>query len=542
MKNVLLFFLILPFAAKSQVNFQSSNLPIVLIITNNGEPIPDEPKITAQMKIIDNGPGQVNHLSDPPNHYNGYIGIEMRGSTSQILSDKKPYAVETRDAQGEDFAVPLLGMPKEADWVFLAPFSDKSLIREAKAFERQPRSMAWASRSRFVELVLNGNYQGVYLIAEKIKRDKNRVDISKLTDTDLAGDSLTGGYILKLDKTTGAIADGWVSPYPAQAGSWQSTYYQYHYPKPEDIQPEQKQYIQDWITGFEDVMHSPQYADSINGYQKYIDIQSFVDFILINEITKNVDGYRLSTFLYKDRDSKNPHLFAGPVWDFNIALGNAEYCGGNSYQGWAINFNSLCGQDDWIIHFWWKLLWEDPAFREQLSNRWKELRDDSFTDAKVTGLVDSLTGVVQEAQVRNWQRWPVLNQYVWPNVFCCGTYSQHVDYLRTWTLNRLHWMDGAVKTLGIGVYDNKKYFPTEVFPNPSDDQITFKYYVRFTDKVLIQVYDVLGRKIEDITPEQTANGENRHIWTHSLEQGVYFYSVLVNGKKDSVGKFVVERR
>ena len=160
----------------------------------------------------------------------------------------------------------------------------------------------------------------------------------------------------------------------------------------------------------------------------------------------------------------------------------------------------------------------------------------------MTGLVDSLTGVVQEAQVRNWQRWPVLNQYVWPNVFCCGTYSQHVDYLRTWTLNRLHWMDGAVKTLGIGVYDNKKYFPTEVFPNPSDDQITFKYYVRFTDKVLIQVYDVLGRKIEDITPEQTANGENRHIWTHSLEQGVYFYSVLVNGKKDSVGKFVVERR
>ena len=357
MKNVLLFFLILPFAAKSQVNFQSSNLPIVLIITNNGEPIPDEPKITAQMKIIDNGPGQVNHLSDPPNHYNGYIGIEMRGSTSQILSDKKPYAVETRDAQGEDFAVPLLGMPKEADWVFLAPFSDKSLIREALAFELTRRSMTWASRSRFVELVLNGNYQGVYLIAEKIKRDKNRVDISKLTDTDLAGDSLTGGYILKLDKTTGAIADGWVSPYPAQAGSWQSTYYQYHYPKPEDIQPEQKQYIQDWITGFEDVMHSPQYADSINGYQKYIDIQSFVDFILINEITKNVDGYRLSTFLYKDRDSKNPHLFAGPVWDFNIALGNAEYCGGNSYQGWAINFNSLCGQDDWIIHFWWKLLW-----------------------------------------------------------------------------------------------------------------------------------------------------------------------------------------
>lgn len=542
MKNVLLLLLVLPFAGKSQVSFQSSNLPIVQITTNNGEFIPDEPKISAQMTIIDNGPGQINHLSDPPNHYNGYIGIEMRGSTSQLLSDKKPYAVETRNADGEDLAVALLGMPKEADWVFLAPFTDKSLVRDALAFELARRSMAWASRSRFVELVLNGNYQGVYLVAEKIKRDKNRVDISKLVDTDLAGDSLTGGYILKLDKTTGAVADGWVSPFPAQAGSWQSTYYQYHYPKPEDIQPEQRQYIQDWITGFENLMHSPQYADSINGYSKYIDIPSFIDFILINELTKNVDAYRLSTFLHKDRDDKNPHLFAGPVWDFNIALGNAGYCGGDSYQGWAINFNTLCSQDDWIIHFWWNVLWEDPAFRKRISERWEELRGDAFTDTKVTGLMDSLVSVVQQAQVRNWQRWPVLNEWVWPNVFCCGTYGQHVDYLRSWTLNRLHWMDGAVKTLSVGVYDRKKHFPAEVSPNPSDDHLIFKYYVRYTDKVLIQVFDALGRKTDDITTEQTANGENRYHWTHALSPGVYFYTVLVNGQKDSVGKFVVERR
>lgn len=542
MKKVLFLLVALPLLAGAQVSFQSSNLPIVLITTTNGQQIPDEPKISAQMKVIYNGPGQINQVTDLPNEYNGAVGIEIRGSTSQDLSDKKPYAVETRDADGKGLDVPLLGMPEESDWAFIAPFSDKSLLRDALAFELARRTMTWAPRSRFVELVLNGAYQGVYVITEKIKRDKNRVDISKLTATDLAGDSLTGGYILKLDKPTGALADGWTSPYPAQTGGWQSTYYQYHYPKPEDIQPEQKQYIRNWVTDFEALMKSPQYADTVAGYPKYIDIASFVDFILINEMAKNVDAYRLSTFLYKDKDSKNTHLFAGPVWDFNIAFGNADYCGGNSYQGWAINFNSICNQDGWVIHFWWLRLWDDPAFRARVASRWEELRGEIFTDAKVTGMLDSLAGVVQQAQVRNFQRWPVLNQYVWPNPFCCGTYSQHMDYLRTWEINRLHWMDNAMKTLSVGQYDNRKYFPTQVFPNPSADRLTFKYYVHYSDDVMIRIFDTAGREIAEIKPEQKANGENRHTWSHSLGQGVYFYSVLVNGEKESGGTFVVERR
>ncbi len=542
MKKVLFFLLVLPFQAIGQVNFQSSNLPIVIITTNNGEQIPDEPKITAQMKIIDNGPGQINHLSDPPNHYDGFIGIELRGSSSQDLSDKKPYAVETRNAAGEDLAVSLLGMPKESDWVFMAPFNDKSLVRDALALALARRTMTWASRSRYVELVLNGNYQGIYLVVEKIKRDKNRVDISKLTETDLAGDSLTGGYILKLDKTTGASNDGWVSPYPPIAGSWQTTYYQYHYPKPQDIKPEQKQYIQDWMSGFENAMHSTQYADTANGYPKYIDIQSFIDFIIVNEMAKNVDAYRLSTFLYKDKDSKNTRLFAGPVWDFNIAFGNADYCNGNAYQGWAINFNGVCNQDAWVVHFWWLRLWNDNTFRQRLAARWQELRKERFTDAKVTGVLDSLVGVVQEAQVRNWQRWPVLNQYVWPNPFCCGSYGQHVDYLRKWTIDRLHWMDGAMIILSQGVYETNKYFRTEAFPNPSSDHLTFKYYVRYTDKVLIRIYDAAGRHIDDIKPVQKVNGENQYEWSHALAHGVYVYTVFINDKKESVGKFVVENR
>jgi hypothetical protein len=540
MKKTWLLLLFCPLAVFAQVNFQSSDLPIVVITTPNGQPIPDEPKITAEMKIIDNGPGQINFLNDLPNGYNGFIGIERRGSSSQDLSDKKPFAVETRDANGEDLNVPLLGMPAEADWVFIAPYNDKSLVRDAFTHELARRIMAWASRTRFVELVLNGDYQGIYLVTEKIKRDKNRVDIATLNPDEISGDDLTGGYILKFDKSTGAGNDGWVSPYPAQAGSWQSTEYQYHYPKPEDIHPVQKQYIQNWIAEFEDAMASPNYADSLNGYPKYIDVQSFVDFVIINELTKNVDAYRLSTFMYKDKDSNNSRLFAGPVWDFNIAMGNADYCKGDAYTGWAMVFNDLCIQDGWIIHFWWQRLWDDPAFQTKLKKRWLELREELFTTANVIGVVDSLVGVVAQSQGRNWQRWPILNEWVWPNAFCCGSYQQHVNYLKNWLTNRLEWMDGKFETLDTTQYFPSKYFKTSVYPNPSEDFLTFKYYVRYSDQVRIRIYDAAGRTVSYIqTPTPLGNGENTFRLEHSLMQGFYFYTVFVNENVESNGKFVV---
>lgn len=541
MKKTWTLLLFYPFVAFGQVNFSSSDLPIVVITTPNNQPIPDEPKITAQMKVIDNGPGQANHLSDPANGYNGFIGIERRGSSSQDLSDKKPFAIETRDANGDDLDVPLLGMPAEADWVFIAPFNDKSLVRDAFTHELARRILPWSPRTRFVELVLNGNYQGIYLVTEKIKRGKDRVDISKLTETDITGDDLTGGYIIKMDKTTGAQVQGWVSPYPAQAGSWQSTYYQYHYPKPEDMQPAQRQYIEDWMTAFEDIMASPEYADTLNGYSKYIDVQSFIDFVIINELTKNVDAYRLSTFLYKDKDSKDTRLHAGPVWDFNIAMGNANYCNADAYTGWAIDFNDVCIQDGWIIHFWWQRLWDDPIFRKKLATRWTELRGNLLKTEHVTGLVDSLVDVLDQSQARNWLRWPVLNEWVWPNAYCCGTYQQHVNYLDNWLVNRLQWMDGKMISLNAGDYYPSEYFKTEVFPNPSDNDLNFRCYVRRTDEISLRIYDAAGRLIQSIqAPAPTANGVNEYNWQHSLMQGFYFYTVFINGSVESSGKFIVK--
>ncbi|MBC7885579.1 MAG: CotH kinase family protein [Saprospiraceae bacterium] len=217
-RSFIYFILLLAFCqnAVGQVNFTKSNLPIIIIKTN-GAQIQDEPKIMAEMHIINNGPGLENKITDTPNDYNGKIGIELRGSTSQWFP-KKPYGFETWDDIGEDNDIKLLGMPKESDWTLNATYNDKSLIRDGLSYILAGSIMEYAPRVRYNELILNGQYQGIYLLIEKIKRDKNRVDIAKIETTDILGDALTGGYILKFDKETGSNSgQGWYSlytPYP----------------------------------------------------------------------------------------------------------------------------------------------------------------------------------------------------------------------------------------------------------------------------------------------------------------------------------------
>src|SRR5665811_1630254 len=193
----------------AQNNNFLSNLPLIYINTN-GRQIPDNPKISAEMGIIWNGPGETNQTSNSFNHFNGKISIEIRGSSSQMFP-KKSYGFETKDELGEDMDFPLLGLPEEEDWILYAPYSDKTLIRNVLTFVLAEPLGHYTPRCRFVELFLNNKYQGVYVLMEKIKRDKNRVDIANLKLEDNAGDELTGGYIVKIDKTTGSGGRGWYS-------------------------------------------------------------------------------------------------------------------------------------------------------------------------------------------------------------------------------------------------------------------------------------------------------------------------------------------
>ena len=161
------------------------------------------------MGIIYNGPGVRNNLTDPFNNYNGKVGIETRGHSSQMFP-MKAYGFELRDTAGNSVNKSILGMPKESDWILYAPYTDKTLMRNFLAYTLSRQMGHWAAHCQFVEVVLNGDYIGVYVLMEKIKRNANRVNIVKMDNTIISGDEVTGGYIFSLDKDPNA----WISRFP----------------------------------------------------------------------------------------------------------------------------------------------------------------------------------------------------------------------------------------------------------------------------------------------------------------------------------------
>ncbi|MEM1124558.1 MAG: CotH kinase family protein [Bacteroidota bacterium] len=529
--------LCLSICLQAQVNFTSSNLPIVLINTN-GTGIPDEPKVSATLKIINNGAGQMNHIDDEPTDYDGPIGIEGRGQSSASFP-KKPYGFETRDEMGENNNVSLLGMPEENDWVFHNPFSDKSLIRNAVSYTLAGKIMDYAPRVRMVEMVLNGDYRGVYLLTEKIKRDKNRVDIGTLTPE---SEDITGGYILKFDKGESSEV-GFTSFYPPIFGQNQRTRFLWHYPKARDITPDQVEYISSFIHEFEEVLQSVDFKDPVNGYRKYIDVESFINFMFVNELTRNVDGYRISSFMYKDRDSEDGRLKMGPVWDFNLALGNADYCQGGNPNGWGHDFNSFCPNDFWVINFWWKRLLQDEAFLQEVKEKWLFYRQNELSDEVIFSTIDSLSNLLtaNQAADRNFRRWRILGQYVWPNNFVGVTYQAEVDYLRNWTENRLQWLDQQYNRL-TDVRSPQIANVIKVYPNPSSkgQTITFDYQLNARVNTTIRIYNSMGQALNSLVVDK--NDEERfHLFTldYSLPAGAYYYNVVCRDAVEFSGKFIV---
>ncbi|MFT5165958.1 MAG: hypothetical protein ACI8P3_001189 [Saprospiraceae bacterium] len=542
MKKLFAFLIfLLPAFSFAQVQLDSSNLPIVVINTN-GEFIQDEPKIIADMGIIYNGPGQMNHITDPFNDYEGIIGIELRGSTSQFIYPKKQYAVETRDEFGENNNVSLLGLPKENDWILHAPYSDKTLIRNALAYKLAGRIMDYAPRYKFCELIINEEYLGVYLLLEKVKRDKDRVAVSKLEADENTGDDLTGGYILKLDKYDGAGNDGFVSNYGPRPGFPQQTVYQFHYPKPDDITIAQRAYIEDFIDQFESVMDGDDFADPAGGYSKYIDLSTFIDYMLINEVCKNVDAYRISTYLYKDRDSIDGRLKIGPVWDFNLGFGNVDFCMGPEIDAWVLDYIDFCPEDNWLPPIWWKKLRADTTFRNDAKARWVELRSDILSNDNIWTCIDSLVAEIDIAKDRNFERWPVQADYVWPNAFVGGSYSADLDYLKNWLRDRLIWMDGEIDDFDRIIYKPADYFDPLVYPNPFDTEVNFEYYVRDYEEVTILIYNAQGQLVANLQDVEHPNGKGKLAWNDQRPAtGVYYYTIYFNGDKIKSGSILCNK-
>ncbi len=409
-------------------------VPLLQIaVQTNGKTIVDEPKIMASMRMS---------VLDTV-FYDGTIGIEYRGCSSQMF-DKKSYGFETWDANGADLQVALFGFPEEEDWILYGPYSDKTLLRNVLIFALSNQIGRYATRTALGELFLNGRYEGIYVLMEKVKRDRNRVAISRLE-----ADDITGGYILKIDKTCGGgVAGGFASAYDGSGnpdGERKIRFF-YEYPDAEDIDAAQEAYIQQYIHDFEGALMADDFADPATGYQQFVDVESFIDFFLLNELAHNVDAYRLSTFMHKDKGGK---LTMGPIWDFNIAFGNVDYCDAWVTDDWAYRFNEHCPRDFWQVPFWWKRLLEDPDFVDALKTRWNALRQGAFSFSSIDSIMVAGRTRLEEtgALARNFDRWPVLGIYIWPNLFIGRTYEDEYQYLRRWIADRLGWMDAAINGL-----------------------------------------------------------------------------------------------
>jgi CotH kinase protein/Lamin Tail Domain/Secretion system C-terminal sorting domain len=438
---ILGFLLILCGRPEAQVTLTDSNLPIVIITIDGGGGIPDEPKVKGTMKILYAGEGQRNvvaNQNDPTKlNYNGRIGIELRGSSSQFL-EKKQYALTTLQADNvSNNNVSLLGMPAENDWILSGLAFDASFMRDFLAFTLSRRIGQYAPRTQFCELILNGNYRGIYMLVEKIKVDDGRVDVTKIEPTDNTLPDLSGGYITKADKIAGVDVAAW-----NMAGNWDGTNFVHEFPKPNEITSAQNTYIQ---SVFSSLASRASISSITSGFPSVIDVPSFLDFMLINELGSNADAYQFSTYFHKDKNAK---LRAGPIWDSNLTYGyDLVHWGLNrSFPNvWQFNNGDNIGPQ------FWRDLFNNTIFKCYLAKRWNALTQPGqpLNQASLYTLVDETATLLTEASVREHTRWDAqIYIPLYSNQGLNPTLTGQVSMIKNFIAQRITWMTTNLGSFG----------------------------------------------------------------------------------------------
>lgn len=454
----------------------STNLPIVVLNTFGTTMSTSATTNTlATVAFIDTSPadGRADMLDTPS--FNGRAGLRIRGSTSsQSDYPKKQFAVELWDENNADKSASILGMPAESDWVLYAPYSEKALMQNALAMQWANETGHYASRTRYVEVYLNqtstttaidytGDYLGVYILMEKIKVDSNRVDIAALNPTDTTLPDISGGYLFKKDRK-----DSDEFAIDTLGGAEVATQ-KFIVAEPElaDLNTQQQSYLQTFFTDLDAVMQGSNFADPVNGYAKYLDVGSWVDYYIVAEMTKNIDAYWLSTYMNMDRNGK---LAMGPVWDFNLALGQAGYRNGASPAEWnGPTLGFLNGFGDQYGYY--GRLFDDPNFKLKVADRWQELRKTAFSTAQIHADIDANVAILSDNNgnypsenitvasgiptyglptqtsnnpvVRNFKKWNVLGQYTPGSTYedPQGRWIEDIKLLKAWMKARVEWMD-----------------------------------------------------------------------------------------------------
>ncbi len=527
------------------IGFTSTNLPIVIINTN-GVAIPNGTRIDATMGIIYNGPGMLNHPTDSANNYNGKIGIQVRGASSASYP-QQPYGIETRDTNNVQADDSLLGMPPEHDWCLISNWNDKVFMRNTLAYRLFHQMGHYASRTRLVEVMLNGTYEGVYVLDEQIKRGSKRVSIAKLDSTENTAPNVTGGYILQ-NNIWGGGTDGWQLQYHPIDHPTLNDHLLYDYPKYTAITDTQKTYIQTFINTFETALYDSTFTDTLIGYKHYIGMSSFLDYFIVNELSRNGDGYKKSQFMHKEMDSTGYFgtLKMGPVWDFDWAWKDINECAiyaATDGSGWSYKVND-CGPDN-NSNGWTVRMMQDTAFQNALRCRWDNFRTNILSDTALYGYIDSMTTYLNDAAARHFQRWGTLGinngtPEVEPDP---GTFVGEIAAFKSWIARRLAWMDANIPgnpnctpQVTVNIKNEETNF-ISIYPNPANETVNIKFKNGYKLPDLIELSDITGKTVMQIKNIST----NLTLNISSLANGIYFCQFTSKNAVIKMEKIVVVR-
>lgn len=376
-----------------------TELPIVAI--HSKSKIEDASKVTARMRVID-GPG-LNRVRDRARGYDGQIGIETRGSTSQRLP-KKQYSLETRKRGGDNREVRLLGLPKEEDWVLHAPYRDRSLVRNASAYAFSSMLGRYASRTRFVEVVLNGRYEGVYVLMEKLELGSKRI---KVDDGDRAEPFLVERSI---DQKLNPGDDVFRLPVSGLPVIWTD-------PERSDTSRSAARGVKRFISDFERALYGEAFRDPTHGYAPLLNVPVAVDYVLVNELFKNRDAFESSFYMHGRADMP---LRLGPVWDFDWSSASVPWMpeAERRPEGWIGTERA-----------WSERLYADPAFMGAVAERWREVRANGLLD-RLDRLISRHARDLRRPGARDFRRWDHP-----------GSFESEVSLLRSWLGQRAAWID-----------------------------------------------------------------------------------------------------
>ena len=390
-----------------------TGLPVVQIWTTAGAQVLDRVNyITACMRIRD-GSAQPYQQG----LFTGTIKIRGRGNSTWSMP-KKGYRLKL------DSAAAVLDMPAHKDWVLLANYADKTLLRNAVGMELSRRvDMPWTPRQRHAEVYLNDDYLGNYQIGEKIEVAPTRLAMTPLLATDIAQPNVSGGYLIEAD----------FLEYMSVTDRYFDTTEGYHFvvqsPSASNLKPEQFNYISQYTQAIETAIYAGNKSPG-TGYDSLIDLDSMINWYLVEEVMKNVDSvFASSVNLYKDRNAK---MKMGPLWDFDLGAGNVDYEPlAMGPTGWYVQAQAA----------WFEALFKDRDFRKRVKARWAVVKPRM---QGIDAYIVEQQARLDRSQVENFKRWPILNESVWPNPVVLGSYPAEVSYLRDWLRRRIAWMDKAI--------------------------------------------------------------------------------------------------